>query len=495
MGFLGMTKDKNFVFTAAMNMSEGVTEKDEGATQTNIPDDRLIYMRISRDADGCEWAYEHEVAVYRNIKRLCAIMNNGFDVEILKDNDRAIEAQNYILGSIDRLQLRKMINIIITNGSIHGFQVIKKTKKSGVITSLLGLDPKTCNPIRDLTTGELGGDVGKGLNPNNSRMKVALVQKGEVSKYNINGDETSETKTFYFERDDIMPFSFDDRGQFKGISRVLRILRLVEIKKTIENVIELITRRYGPQVWIVVGNENINLTKGNIPQKYLRDSDGNIVDKATALTAYRTALFADIGTKVKKWTTGETLAQIAEYGMDVKVINPSANLPDYVRYIQMIADYIKNGLFGLDFPGRVDVTSSKMLDRIPRDLNDDLELDREVILAILNEELIKPLLKHKGYDLDSVRLKFKPLDKFEIQREVEIERAKSATIYNYMRSGCLDVPKHLKELWGIDVKFKKPEKTEEQRGPKEEKEEEDKDAESRDEASQRKSNTGKDKRI
>lgn len=442
-----------YFMASALDIRErdlGSAPTDDASIITETGDDRSVRIHIDRNDEGAIWAFDNDIVVYRSVMRRAAIMNNGYDVIVNKKTQMAKEAKEYIERTLKKFKLRDKYNSIIINRAILAWSPIKKIIDNDRIIGLLELEPKDCNPIRNLATGELGGELGKNVDPEDSDKEVALVQEGDTVNYNHKGEPTYQTKDFYFARNEIMFFTLSERGKFKGVSPVRRALRLVEAKKTIENIVELVCRRFGPQIWVVLGNEKVNLLKTKIPQSYFR-SDGAAVTRETAMTNYRNDLFSSLSSKIQKWSTGESLSMMAEYGIEIKVIEPSANLPRYIEFIQMYADFIKNGIFGLDFPGRVDVTSSRMLEKLPRDLEDAMNLTRGNDFLIFNEELINPLLKQQGFTMDSVIIVPKPLDRLAIEREVEVERLKSATVFNYMRSGVTKLPKKLAEKWGFDI--------------------------------------------
>ena len=466
MKVVGTDKDGTMYFMAATNVIEGSQPSDDAATVTETSDDRSVRIHIDRSDDGCIWAYENDVVVFRSVERKASLMNNGYDVVKGKDTAQSEKAKEYIEEELKNLNFRQKYKSIIVNREILGWAPMKKTIAGDDIIGLVELEPKDCSPIRNLSTGELGGAIGKGLNPDSKDIEVALVQNGNTVIYDAQGNPNYGNKYFYFTREEIMFFTLGERGKFKSISPVKRVLRLIESKKTIENIIELVCRRYGPQIWVIIGNESVNLTNVKIPQKFYRTEGGNSTgDAGTAMELYRKDIFSKLATNIKRWSTGETLAMMAEYGVDIKVINPSSNLPRYIDYIEMFGDFIKNGIFGFDFPGRVDVTSSRMLERLPRDLEDSLVLLRDMDFAIFNAELIIPLLKQGRFAEGSVKIVPKPIDRLAVEREVEVERLKSATIFNYARSGITNLPKELVDKWGFDlpdlIKIKKVKPSEE----------------------------------
>jgi hypothetical protein len=184
-------------------------------------------------------------------------------------------------------------------------------------------------------------------------------------------------------------------------------------------------KRFGPQIWVIVGNKDYNLGNTKVPASYMRDASNNPVDEATARAAYRDAIFDTINEKIQKWAKGETLVQIAEYGVDVKTLSPNQNLWQYSRYIDLYADYIKVGIFGLDIAGRVDVTSAIMQDRMFRDLKDKARRERANMVLKLKKELCSRILKAHGFPADIAWWEFNPIDKVEEEQDARTERMRS----------------------------------------------------------------------
>jgi len=452
---------------AGSSVSAAVEEATAGATppeefaDINV-DDRAVKVVIDRGDTGCEWAYENDVAVYNNLQRLTNTFNNGYEVVItdreMEDNRAAKRAKEYLELKKEELELQKKTDVLIINKGIFGFGILKKRVNNG--NEIIGLVPLDCHedrcvPIINSMTGELGGETGLGLDPNNEKAEVALIQKGKVAKYDAEGNISYTDKPFYFAKEEIIALPGNERGKFKGISAVRRVLRLVEIKKTLENVVEFIVRRYGPQIWIIVGNKDYNLSNTRIPEGYLRDSDGNPIDLDIARKNYKNAIFKDIEDGIQKWVEGETMLQIAEYGIEPVMKAPQTNLFQYSRYIDLFADYIKVGIFGLDVAGRIDVTSAIMQDRLYRDLKDRARRERAHIENLLHRTLTIPLLKSKGFSdkvINVVRYQFLPLDKTDFKEDAEMERSRSMTVKNYMDAG-VKVPKYLQERWGLKIEM------------------------------------------
>lgn len=460
---------QNFLDSVGLRKILNAETSKDGSTNTehttsgdsNISDDtsgvkdRSINLTLPRTDEGCEWAYENEISVYNAINRIDGIMNNGFDVIITHEylkNEKAIEAQKFVERKIRDLKLRDVTSSEIKNRAIYGFSVMKIISNGNGedISTLVPIDSKECKPIRDLITGGLGGESGKGRDGTRPTAEIAIVQKGNKVIYDTEGNPSYSWLYYYFTNEEIIAINDNDRGKFKGVSRVMRILRLIEIKKNLENTIDLITRRFGPQIWVTVGNETNNMTKSDLPPRYLRNPTTNApIDPATARAQYKADKMTAINTEMKKWVEGNTLVQLAEFGIDAKTFNPSSSLLDYGKYIELMADFIKIGILGLDIPGRVDVTSSLMQDKLTRDVRDNVVKDRAMLEDIYNERIIEPILRANGYADDIVIIKFKPLDKMEEEKEAIIQKAISEAIYNYSKAGWIDLPENFKERFSI----------------------------------------------
>lgn len=435
--------------------TESTTAGDSNISDTIDVKDRSINLLLPRTDEGCVWAYENEIAVYNAINRIDGIMNNGFDVIITNDylkDEKAKEAKLFMERKIRDLKLRDVTSSEIKNRAIFGFSVIKIIPNGNGedIATLVPIDSEECKPIRDLITGKLGGSAGKGKDGTRPNEEIAIVQEGNTVIYDQEGNPAYSMVYYYFTNDEIITINDNDRGKFKGVSRVMRILRLVEIKKNLENTIDLITRRFGPQIWVTIGNETNNMTKADLPPRYLRDATTNApIDPATARAQYKSEKMTAINTEMKKWVEGNTLVQLAEYGIDAKTFNPSSSLLDYGKYIELMADFIKIGILGLDIPGRVDVTSSLMQDKLTRDVRDNVVKDRAMLEDIYNEKIIEPILRANGYPDDMVVIKFKPLDKMEAEKEALIQKNISDAVYNYSKAGWTDLPEYFKEKFSI----------------------------------------------
>jgi len=454
--FLGAAMEGKEMTTGSVK-----TDEDESGLQYVI-DDRQVQIKLDRNDSSCEWAYDNEVAVFNNIQRLVNTFNNGIvekmNTEKYKDKDQLKKAEEYLKKKRKDLALAVNLNAWLTNRELYGFGILSKALK-GEKEEIVGLLPINCHedrckPIFNLQTGDLGGSAGLNVDPDRADVEIALVQKGQIAKYSNEGEVSYENKNFYFKRNQIMPLTTGDRGRFKGTSRVKRILRLVELKKTIENAVDLMIKRFGPQIWVIVGNKDYNIGNTKTPTKFMRDASGNPVDESIAKAAYRDEIFEDVNKKIQKWAKGETLVQVAEYGLDVKALTPNQNLWQYSRYIDLYADYIKVGIFGLDVAGRVDVTSALMQDRIFRDLKDRARREREQIMYVMRTELSEQLLKVKNFPEDIGWWEFKPLDKVDDEQDAKMELKRSETIRNFKLAG-IKVPKYLMEKWNLEPNVNK----------------------------------------
>lgn len=447
----GVDKTPNF-FLADIYSADGSAPEEGESTATQVMDDRSIKVTITRDDNGSEWAYENDVSVYSAVARYNSIINSGFEVFAKNPDDETdVKAKEFIEKRIKGLT--ETISILNTNKLLFGWASFKKNYIGKDPKSLVPLYSGKCYPIRDLLTGELGANgIGKGLDPENNEKEVALIQDGSVPSYDQHGSVNYSQKYYYFTRDEIIYFTNNDRGKFKGMPAVRRVLRLVEIKKTIENTLELIVRRFGPQFKVIVGNQDINFTNTDIPTSYLRDSSGNPVARATARTNYKNDMFANINTKVQNWADANTLVQILEYGVDIQTINPPSTLPDYVRYLNTLNNYVRIGILGVSPEGRIDITSAQMREVSMKDLKDIAKKEQQQIISVLQDEYIDEILVANGFSKGQAYIKFKEIDKVDEMADAEIERRKSDTVANYIqRSGFTTLPKYLTEKWGIEV--------------------------------------------
>lgn len=438
----GMPVNVRMFSPMAAAMSDGSAPDEEtGAVYVN---DRAVKIEIDRNDNACEWAYENDITVSNSIDRICNITNNGLVEKTKDDSEEAKAAKALLERKRKSLKINMKIDALIKYRKLYGYSALKKTVNASTdILGLVELDTHEdrLKPIRNLQTGELGGNAGAHKN-------IAFVQKGNEMVYDEEGTGKPTPKNFYLKREEVVPWPSSDRGKFKGTSDVKRTLRYVEIKSSIVNSVDLIIKRFGPQIWIIVGNKDVNFSNVDLPQSYTRDGSGNLIDKATALETYKTERFKAIESSVKKWADGEVVVQMAEYGMEPKTFTPNANLFNYSKFIDLFSDYIKVGIFGLDVAGRVDVTSSLMLEGLFREIKDKVTKEREQLIDIINEEIAQQILKAYKMDPALAWWEFKPLDKKDELNDALIEFRKSQTALNYMNATGM-LPEYLTKKWEI----------------------------------------------
>ena len=315
--------------------------------------------------------------------------------------------------------------------------------KRSDIVRLLPLNPEECTPIRNLQTGELGQ---KELDPKNKSREIALIQKGNVATYDQYGNVTHKIEYFYFERNDIIPLSLGDRGMFKGVSPVMRVLRYVEMKRTFMNILELVMRRFGPQIIVTIGNDKVNLFEGDAPKVYL---DANPGDREAAKTAYKQAVFTAIKTKIKRWIDGDTLVSIQEYGIGIETMNPSNSLPQYNLYISMLGGMIRNAIVGLFLQGRVDITSAAMETSVFRELKDAADEAKTELMDTLQDEYFGDILEANSYKRDLILCEFEQVDYQDKSEQIKIDKMISEMARNF-KMAKMPIPKEIKERYGIE---------------------------------------------
>jgi len=418
--------------------------------------DSTVKVTIDRDDLGCKWAYDNDTAVYNSIQKISTLVNKKIII-CIKEGEN--EKDKNILNAKELIKLKtkclnEVIPAIVGNKMCFGWCPAKKIKKNAKLYKLFTMGPEECTPIRNLFTGDLGGEVGEGLNPIIPKQQVALIQYGNVPTYTSTGDVTYTKDYFYFSNEDIIVFTNNSLGRFKGVSPVMRVLRLVEIKKTIENIVEMILRRFGPQIIITVGNEHANMENQEVPAAFMRDNEGKLRDKATAKAVWKSAIFTNIKTNMKKWTNTETLVQILEFGYDIKTLNPGAALPNYAQYISLFESYIKVGILGLFIQGRVDITSAEMQRSVMSDLTDAADDERTVLIQKINDEYVNPILKENGFEEGLIYIKTDTMDPQLDKSKAETERIKSLVVKNYIDT-IGEVPKSVLFALGLtDIKNK-----------------------------------------
>ena len=443
-----------------------VLEDNQSIDDYSTKVDTLPVVTLTRNTDedawdSCVWAEENDHAVHNAIQLYNNTMVGELEAYIDSNDEKDLsnktylKAVDYIDGELiptkddvrsHMLALAKNRNIIGT-----GICVVKKNH-NGDIAVLVDIDPRECKYIKNLQTGRLGDGAGKNIDPKHPNKDISIVQQGNIVKYDSFGTVQKTTQQyFYFTNDEIIFFPNKDRGKLVGISPVRRILRLVEIKILLQNILALLVKRFGPQIYVQVGNKDTNLMNKDIPDSYLnaKDADGNQVNIDTATSNYKADLFAALEESLTDWVNGDNIFQLVEYGIDIKALNPSAGMVDVARYIQLFTNFIKIAILDLDVSGRIDVTSGVMEENISKDLREKVKPDRAFMLELFNEKYTKIKLEHRHKSaMNIVKLRFKPLDRLDEKDQVEIELDKSKTIYNYYKSG-VEPPQYLKELWGM----------------------------------------------
>lgn len=450
---IGMNLDGGTVIaeTTATGKKVGSGPTD-GATDYDPRTTKKVKLTLLETDEDCRWAYEHDDATYTAVRKRTAMINTGFRGRVAdkyNDDKKVNDIMPKFKKEVSNV-LKPKVDSIVINQDVHAFCILKKNyNKDNKLIGCIELDPIECKPIRDLSTGELGGKLGLGKDISRPNEEIALVQEGHTISYNSHGEGTEVDAWFYFTRDEIIPFSLNDRGRFKGVSPVMRMLRSVEVRRTIINITELVLRRFGPQIIVTVGNKDVNLNGDEIPASYLRDSSNEPVDRATAKANYRAAVMTSVKTQIKDWADTDTLVHIQEYGYSVETINPSSVLPDYIRFINEFGRQIKNGILGIFVEGRVDVTSSAMQENVNKDLKDSALDRRDDIIHRLNEEYVNEWLKDNGLEENSIYLEFNPIDKTSEQAEAITQRTISETIRNFASAGY-EIPDNILKKLGID---------------------------------------------
>ena len=466
---LGMNSKQGFRLMAeTMKVSpEGssVTEETQSVTDYATKVDTLPTISLDRDndddaMDSCQWAEENDHSVHNAISLHDNTMNNGFvcfiDSKEEKDHKDKylIEAMDYLKEEISpsKDDLRSHVSEMIRNHDKFGMgiSVMKKDTKGNDV--IIDLDTRECSPIKNLETGRLGDGSGVGLDKEHPKRDIAIIQHGNKAEYNDIGAVELNPTYFYFEEKNLLIFPNRDGGRLIGTSPVRRVLRLVEIKLSLQNILALLAKRFGPQIYVQLGNKDLNIQDKDVPASYLKakDGDGNIVDPDTARDNYKVDLYAALEESLKDWVNGDNIFQLIEFGIEIKTINPSSGMMDFGRYIQLMANFIKIGILDLDVSGRIDVTSGVMEEQISKDLKDKVGSDRDYIIGGINEKYVKMKLSSKySRAVGIVKLKFNDLDLYNETERTNIEVEKSKAVYNYSKAGY-ELPDYIKREWNLE---------------------------------------------
>ena len=428
---------------------KGSSPKDEGTAYDPLST-KTTNVVISRDDDGCRWSYENDDDVYRSIMKITQLINRPILSRVNPKYNSEAKDSISALELIEKRarKVRRPIKALIAHQYCFGYAVPKKVWAVGNgkhkdIVRLLPLNPPECIPIRNLQTGDLGQ---KNIDPNNKGKEIALIQNGNVAKYDSYGNVTHKQEYFYFERNDIIPLSLGDRGMFKGVSPVMRVLRYVEMKRTFMNILELVMRRFGPQIIVTIGNDKVNLFEGDAPKTYL---DANPGDREAAKRAYKQAVFSAIKTKIKRWIDGDTLVSIQEYGIGIETMNPSNSLPQYNLYISMLGGMIRNAIVGLFLQGRVDITSAAMETSVFRELKDAADEAKTELMEDLHDEYFGDILEANSYKRDLIICEFEQVDYQDKSEQIKIDKMISEMARNF-KMAKFPIPKEIKERYGIE---------------------------------------------
>ena len=442
-----------------------VTEDTQSVTDSATKVDTLPTISLPRDndedaMDSCQWAEENDQSVHNAISLHDNTMNNGFisfiDSKEEKDHKDKyfIEATEYLKEEISPAKddLRSHVSALIRNHDKFGMGigVMKKDTKGNDV--IIDLDTRECSPVKNLETGRLGDGAGIGLDKEHPKRDIAIIQHGNIAEYNDIGTVMLSPKYFYFEEKNLLIFPNRDGGKLIGTSPARRVLRLVEIKLSLQNILALLAKRFGPQIYVQLGNKDLNIQDKDIPASYsnAKDSDGNQVDPDTARDNYKTDLYAALEESLKDWVNGDNIFQLIEFGIEIKTINPSSGMMDFGRYIQLMANFIKIGILDLDVSGRIDVTSGVMEEQISKDLKDKVGSDRDYIIGGINEKYVKMKLSSKySRAVGIVKLKFNDLDLYNETERTNIEVEKSKAVYNYSKAGY-ELPDYIKREWNLE---------------------------------------------
>lgn len=407
-----------------------------------IPD-RSVNLVIPRTDEGCEAAYDNCPVVYNSIKRLVSSVNTGFEVEA---KDPKLEEENIkkLEDKIQELNVYDHLNACLTNREVFAVGAIGKRvqlQPTQDIMGLISLDTKDNNfkLIVDVKTGTLGGQTGIGLDKKRPKEEIVAIQKAIMVSYNPADGAVQKTNIEYIplSNKDVMVLPNNERGQFRGVSSVRRVLRYVEELMSLENTVRLMSKR-PTQLIYTLGNDTVNFNTMPVPQDYIKSAGG---DTVAARKAYKTALMNAFITETEKLAEGDVLLQVLEYGMTVEAVTPTENM-DYLKYMNYLVDQIKSGILTNETLGNRQVASGLMEEKLQTTLLRRAEMEQNIIMSWLNRELFWPLMEYLGIDKDKVWVLFKESEKEDEQLKWQTELLKAQTVMTYTNAS-FPIPKDI----------------------------------------------------
>ena len=417
-------------------------------------EDREVNFVLSRDDSGCDIAYNQITAVKSAVRKVVSAYNTGIIVNSV-DANKFSDDIKYLEEMKDELEIDRFITTCLTGRELYGVGAIGKSNDGTNITHLVDISTKDDTGYKfKLIVNSMTGRLGlTNVDPENPTKEVIAIQKANIQNYDSEGNTTDGDKiSTYFIDETLMVLGNYELGRVRGTSSVFSILRYAEGLVRLENTVSLLARRPTQLVYIA-GNEKFNLLNCKIPQSYVTAAKG---DMPTAKIAYKTERLTALNKEAKKLADGNVLAQVLEYGTDMKAIEMPEGLP-YMDYIQWYAQQITTGITGIDKIEKRVVRSREQEAKFQAELTNRGKQEQRLIKIWLNKHLTKQLLKGREATINDVWYDFDPVEIDDKERISRIWMNISTAVKNFAQGG-VQIPEGLLELMGVEeLPITKPE--------------------------------------
>lgn len=410
-------------------------------------EDRGVNFVISRNDEGCDIAYNQIPAVSSNVDKVVYACNTGITVNSI-DRKKFADDIRYLMSKKYELNISRHMTTSLTCRELYGTGAFGIRTEGGKVSDLVDINTKKESSDGyqfNLITNSLTGGLGvTGVDPSNLNNIVVAVQVAREQTYDDSGNilgAGEEVKT-YFTNDNIMILGNHELGRIRGQSSVKRILRYAEGLIRLENTVLLLSKR-PTQLVYMAGNEKHNLLSCEVPQSYIEAAKG---DRVQAKIDYKTARLTALSKEAKKLADGNVLAQVLEYGTDLKSIEVPEGLP-YISYIEWFSQQIRAGITGIEKVDRRVVRSRQQEAKVQAELANKSKMEQETIRAWLNNNLTKRLLEGRTATIDDVWYEFEPVHVDDKEMLSRVWLNVSQAIRNYAQAE-LDVPEKLTEFMG-----------------------------------------------
>jgi len=445
-----MFKKKYIYNAAAYSDNNGCVSISE---EVDDVEDREVNFVISRDDDGCDIAYNQCIPVYSSVTAVVSSINTGLMVKS-RDPETFEKDIRYLERKRQEHEIDRHLNVCLTNRENYGVGAIGKKLNGMSIDYLTDINTKTSAEYGSfrVTTNPFTGRPGViGVDPDEPKKEVVAVQVGRTVVYNQRGEPiTGESqKHIYFTKDDIMILGNYQLGRIRGQSSVKRVLRYVEALLQLQNTMLLLSKRPNQLVY-TAGNEKHNLLNCELPQSYIESAKG---DRVKARIAYKNDMLTALNTEAKKLADGNVLAQIIEYGTDIKSIEIPEGLP-YIEYIKWFENQITKGITTIDTSGSRVVRSRQQEANFRAELVNKSKVERELVKIWLNNNLTKQLLYGRKATIDDVWFDFKPAILDDKLQQSVIWMQNTQAVRNLAQAN-MSIPNKLKEFMEIEETWDK----------------------------------------